>query len=126
MAKIREMLAAELDEKGREVVSSVPMAPPVGYKKEPSVTDRLRAMVRSELLRREVEAQGGETFDEADDFDIPDDPVDPSTPYEENFDPVRPPLKPAEAPPVGGPPVTSPAPSPTPAAAPAAVPTPKP
>lgn len=84
-------LKARLDERGHEVVSNVPMQPPLGYKKEPSVTDRIRDMVRSEMLRKEVEAAGLETMEEADDFDIPDDPIDPSTPFEENFDPPPPP-----------------------------------
>lgn len=81
-------LRAKLDEHGHEIVSNVPMAPPVGYKKEPSVSDRIREMVKSEMLRREVEAAGLETLEEADDFEIPDDPVDPSTPFEAHFDPT--------------------------------------
>lgn len=84
-------LKARLDERGHEVVSNVPMQPPLGYKKEPSVSDRIREMVRSEMLRREVEAAGLETMEEADDFDVDDDPIDPSTPFEENFDPPPPP-----------------------------------
>lgn len=44
-------------------------------------------MVRSERLKLEVEAQGQETFDEADDFDIGDD-FDPTSPYESDFDPM--------------------------------------
>lgn len=86
-------LRATLDERGHEVVSNVPMQPPLGYKKEPSVTDRIREMVRSEMLRKEAAAAGLETMEEADDFDIADDPVDPSTPFEENFDPPAPPAE---------------------------------
>lgn len=101
-----------IDAHGRECPNPVPVAPPVGFVKQPSMVEHVRAMVRSELLRREVVAAGVESFEEADDFDIGDDPIDPSTPYEEVFDPTPPPADPAEparAPLVGGAPA-SPAP----------------
>lgn len=44
-------------------------------------------MVRSERLAQEAMAAGYETFEESDDFDIPDDPLDPATPYENEFEP---------------------------------------
>lgn len=69
------------------VPDPVPVAPPVGYERPPSMIDTVRNMIRSEQLRREVEAAGFETFQEADDFDVGDD-YDPSSPYEETFDPV--------------------------------------
>lgn len=78
---------AKLNADGHELVDSTPMAPPLGYKKQPTMVDHIRNMVKSEMLRREVEKAGAETFEEADDFDIPDDPVDPTTPFEEIFDP---------------------------------------
>lgn len=118
--ELEDFLKAKLDALGHELVSSKPMAPPVGFKKAPSMVEHLRSMVRSELLAREVAAQGLETFEEADDFDIADDPVDPSTPYERHFDDVpvselREREKASRAPPVGGA-----APVPAPPAAPAA------
>lgn len=82
----RNFKGKRLDEFGREVVSDLPMAPPVGYKKSPSLHEQIRDMVRSEKLRMEAEAAGMESFEEADDFDIPDDPIDPSTPYEADFE----------------------------------------
>lgn len=82
-----QKLQAELDKNGHEVVDNTPMAPPLGYKKQPTMVEHIRNMVRSEMLRREVAKAGAETFEEADDFDIADDPIDPSTPYEEVFDP---------------------------------------
>lgn len=75
-----------VNEKGQEVPDPTPMAPPVGYVKQQSLAEQIREMVRSEKLRLEVEAQGLETFEEADDFDIGDD-YDPSSPYENEFDP---------------------------------------
>lgn len=75
-----------LDSKRREKPDPIPMQPPIGYKKQPSLSEQIRDMVRSEQLARDLAARGVETFEESDDFDIPDDPVDPSTPYEADFE----------------------------------------
>ena len=77
----------KFDEEGREIMDPTPIAPPIGYKKSPSIAEQIRNMVRSERLRQEVEQQGFETFDEADDFDVGDD-FDPKSPYEEVFEPL--------------------------------------
>lgn len=79
--------SAYLDLDGREMPSPLPVAPPVGYKKRPSLSEQIREMVRSEHLRRAAVESGMETFEEADDFDVPDD-EDPASPYEEaDFEP---------------------------------------
>lgn len=62
-----------------------PMAPPVGFKRRPSLADQIREMVRNERLQRELDQAGYETFEEADDFDVGDD-FDPTSAYEEHFD----------------------------------------
>lgn len=72
---------------GREAPSSIPMEPPLGYKKQPTIFDQVRAMVRSDKLKAEAMAAGMETFEEADDFDQDED-EDPRSPYEDNFDPI--------------------------------------
>lgn len=74
-----------LDENGHEIMDPRPMAPPVGYNRQPSLTEQIRNMVRSEKLRQEAEAAGMETFEEADDFEVGDD-YEPSSPYEADFD----------------------------------------
>lgn len=84
---LEEFTKARLDENGHEIVSNIPKEPPLNYVKQPSMVDIVRSQIRSEMLRREVEAAGVETFEEADDFNVEDDPADPSTPFEENFDP---------------------------------------
>ncbi|MEM2002687.1 MAG: hypothetical protein QXT77_08595, partial [Candidatus Methanomethylicaceae archaeon] len=76
-----------LTPEGREIVSSVPMAPPVGYKKQPSLVETIRMMVRQEKLAQELASQGFETFEEADDFYIEDDDFDDRHPYEAEFEP---------------------------------------
>lgn len=79
---------AKLNEAGQEILDPVPMAPPVGYVREPSMADRIRDMVRGEHLRLAALSAGQETFEEADDFEVGDD-FDPSSPYEDTFDPVE-------------------------------------
>lgn len=61
-----------------------PMAPPVGYKKQPSMMEHMRAIVQNELSRRAAE-RGFETFEEADDFEDMDDPW-PTSPHENEGD----------------------------------------
>jgi len=75
-----------LDENGREIVSPLPLEPPLGYKKQPSMAEHIRELIRSERLKQEAEAQGMETFEEADDFDVGDD-YEPHSPWENDFDP---------------------------------------
>lgn len=70
-----------LNARGQEIPDPTPMAPPVGYKKQKSMVDIVRDMVRSEHLRRDIAAQGFETFEDADDFEVGDD-YDPKSPHE--------------------------------------------
>lgn len=79
-----------LNPDGSENPDPVPMAPPVGYNKQPTLVERIREMVREAALAQQLAAQGVETFEEADDFDIPDDPYrEPDSPWEGEFEPVR-------------------------------------
>ena len=75
------------DDQGRELMDPTPVAPPIGYRKSPSITEQIRNMIRSERLREEAEEQGYESFEDADDFDVGDD-YDPKSPYEEIFEPL--------------------------------------
>lgn len=71
---------------GQEKPDPVPVAPPVGFVKQPSLAEQIRDMVRSERLAREVAESGYETFEESEDFDVGDD-YDPRSPFENDFDP---------------------------------------
>lgn len=106
---VREPSAREqnlFDESRREIVSAIPVAPPVGYVEQPSLVERIRAMVRSEHLRYAATEAGYETFEDSEDFEIGED-YEPNTPYERVFDPPPPavesaaaaPPKPVEPPP---------------------------
>lgn len=76
-----------LDEKGREIPDPTPVTIPAGFKRPETLAEQVQRLVRTHISREAAE-RGFETFDEANDFDVDDDPVDPSTPYETFFDPV--------------------------------------
>lgn len=71
-----------------ETPDPTPVAMPSGFKRPETLEERIRRLVRSERFNQDLDAAGLETFAEANDFDIPDDPLDPSTPYEPFFDPA--------------------------------------
>lgn len=77
-----------MDEKGREVPDPQPVAIPAGFKRPETLAEQVRRLVRSEKLAQDAADQGFETFEESEDFEIDDDMFDPSSPYEEVFDPV--------------------------------------
>lgn len=65
----------------REHLDPTPLALPVGFRSPPSLIDQMRSMIRREFSEAAAMA-GRETFEEANDFDVPDDPDDPQTPWE--------------------------------------------
>lgn len=69
------------DQKGREIPDPTPLAIPAGLKKPESMQDMIRRFVRIEASRI-AQAEGYESFDEADDFEVDDaEPDDVNTPY---------------------------------------------
>lgn len=72
---------------GQEVPDPTIVDPPLGYVPQPDLMELMRRMIRNELSQA-IDHTEVETFEEADDFDIDDDPVDYSSPYEEFFDPA--------------------------------------
>lgn len=75
-----------LNTDGQEILDPTPIAPPLGYTRQPSLAEQIRAMVVSEKLRLEAMEAGAETFEESDDFDVGDD-FDPQSEWENDFDP---------------------------------------
>lgn len=118
-------------EDGAEIPDSRPMAPPVNFKRQPPLHERIRAMVRDEYARAAAE-RDVETMEEADDFIIPgeddDDPREarfalmPGHEWEESYEPpadfaemrqrlvdagwTPPAAEPARTPPAGGAPAS--------------------
>lgn len=79
-------IISDLAEDGSEILDPTPIAPPIGFTRTKSMMEQVRDMVRSERLAEEARREGYETFEESEDFDVDDD-FDPSTPYENDFDP---------------------------------------
>lgn len=81
--------AARLDKMGREIVDPRPLEIPAGMKEPESLEAMVRRLVRDGVAVAAIAGSGEvETFEEAEDFDINDGTFDPSSPYEEVFDPV--------------------------------------
>jgi len=60
-----------MTETGQEIPDPVPMAPPVGFKRQQPLHERIRAMVQHEYLRASQKGEV-ETPEEADDFVVGD------------------------------------------------------
>lgn len=127
--RIRTSMGAYLDKlldkfqrpDGSEIPDPTPLQPPLGYRRQPTMVEHIRMMVQSEQLRVAALEAGNETFEEADDFDVPDE-FEPISAYEfeEIFEPLRS-AEPGVTPPrEGSPPADGPAAPPASAAAPAA------
>lgn len=85
-AQAAESEFAFLNINGHEVPDPTIVDPPLGYIKQPDLMELMRRMIRNELSTV-AENTEYETFEDADDFEVDDDPVDYSSPYEEYFDP---------------------------------------
>ena len=74
--------------KSADAPAPVPMAPPLGFVPTPPLWETIRAMVQREMSQQAAAADA-ETFEEADDFEVGDD-YDPTSPFEEVFEPDQP------------------------------------
>lgn len=74
-----------LDERGYEIPDNTPVELPTRLRVSPNRISQMRQLVRAELSRAAAE-QGHETFEEADDFSLPDG-EEWVSPYEETFEP---------------------------------------
>lgn len=68
------------NENGQEVPNRTPVPLPPGYSSVLNRFDDIKAFIRSEVSRIAAD-EGAETFEEADDFDVDEDP-DPLSQYE--------------------------------------------
>lgn len=71
--------AKPLNEAGQLVPDPTPMAPPVGFRRQPSMVEIVRRQIQ--LASEEAKREGKESLEEADDFDVGDDP-ELQSPYE--------------------------------------------
>lgn len=58
--------------RGEELPDDTPIELPIRFKRPPTLQEQIKAMVRSELSQS-AKAQGMESFEEADDFEVEDD-----------------------------------------------------
>ncbi|QKI28947.1 hypothetical protein 1 [Kummerowia striata microvirus] len=85
LAKTR---AKGLNDEGELIPDPVPVAPPIGYKRQPTMVEIIRNMVQSEKLAEEARAAGMETFEESEDFDVGDENAEElRSGFENDFDP---------------------------------------
>lgn len=76
-----------LNVRGHEVPDPTVVDPPLGYVQQPDLMELTRRMVAGHLSAAAAAAEF-ETLEEADDFDIDEDPVDYQSPWELYFDPA--------------------------------------
>lgn len=86
MAKVKEKPRVKFNELGEEIPDSTPSSIQVGYHIPKNWKLSITELVRK-ALNDQAESQGYETFDEANDFDCPEEEEDMAlTPYEDHFD----------------------------------------
>lgn len=82
-----KLKAKGLNKDGSPVLDPVPLAPPIGYKKHPSMVEIVRDMVRGERLAQAARDAGHETFEQSEDFGIEDEPDQLRSEHENERDP---------------------------------------
>lgn len=75
-----------LNKAGQEIPDPRPAAPALGKKPGMNIRDYIATMVRSEKMQQELDAQGVETFEEANDFEVGEDYF-PDSQYENDLEP---------------------------------------
>lgn len=84
--KVRKWLRDKLDDNGWEKLDDKPIEIPVGFERPLTMEEQVRRLMNVEYMRqRELGNSDFESPEDADDFDIEDDPIDPNTPYEDYF-----------------------------------------
>lgn len=84
---IQKLRDRGLNDRGQQIPDPVPMAPPIGYKKQPTMVEIIRQQIASHHLAEEARARGMDTLEEADDFDVGDDADELVSGYENDLDP---------------------------------------
>lgn len=78
--ELSKMVHSKHDEKGREIPNPKPKIMNVSVR-PPSLQEQIQRLLRVELSRQ-VQDQGAETFDEANDLDVPEEDPMPLSGYE--------------------------------------------
>lgn len=86
----------KFDDRGRELPDDTPVEVPLNWKRPPSLREMIQQHIRTEMSLT-AQGEGMETFEEADDFEVDEDP-DPLSQYELREMAEERPKPPAEAP----------------------------
>lgn len=78
--KLSELTQSMLDERGFELPNPVPIQKSLKIKRPPTLQEQIRRIIKTDLSNQAM-SQGFETFDQANDFDIDEDPL-PTSQYE--------------------------------------------
>lgn len=70
------------NERGEELPDPTPMELPVGFTRPPTLSELVARLVIDPAVQAELRAVGIETEEEANDFDVPDELPDPTSPYQ--------------------------------------------
>lgn len=75
-AELKRLGEALLDERGREICDPDPIAVPGGLRKPETLKEQIQRILRIEVSKQALD-QGYESFNESQDFDVPDEEGDP-------------------------------------------------
>jgi hypothetical protein len=79
--ELKTLKRAYIDQNGKEVNNPMPLAVDSGLKRPPTLKEQIQRVLRQEVSAQ-AHAQGHETFEEAQDFDIGLDDDEPLSGYE--------------------------------------------
>lgn len=74
--------AQQYNRKGEELPDPTPMELPVGFTRPPTIEEMFARLVLDPATQRELSQHEIETEEEANDFDVPDEMPDPTSPYQ--------------------------------------------
>lgn len=74
---------------GREELDTTPVAVPAGFKRPETLQEQIKRLIQQPGIGKALSGNDdAEDFDEANDFDVPDDPTEPVSEHEEFWDPA--------------------------------------
>ncbi len=78
-------IPTRLDQRGREIPDPTPIAIPINFHKPETLDAKIMRLTRQGISDNAAQ-NGKETFEESNDFNIPDDGYDPVSPHETDLD----------------------------------------
>lgn len=81
---LAKMASKGFDKNGNFKMDPTPIAPPIGYKRHPTMVELIRDMIAKNNI---TQGTGAETFEESEDFDVDDDGEQLRSPHENEGQP---------------------------------------